>query len=492
MTIQDQPTTSQAEATRRHPLLEMIFARVERKWLVLIAVATGSLMGAIDISIANVALPVIHQDLGSTVALVEWVVTIYLLVVCALLLSFGRLGDMRSHKQVYTTGFVVFTISSVLCGLAWNVETLTLARALQAMGAAGVFSNSQAILTSTFPPSERGRAMGLQAMTLFVGQMMGPVLGGWLIDHFSWRAVFYINLPIGVITVAMCWLFIPREDRKVGRQREPFDFFGAVIFAVAFTLLLVALNQGYQWGWTSPKLLLMVAGTIALLAIFVGWEHRREYPLLDLQMFRIRLLAMSSMSAILNYMAVYSVTFLMPFYLIQGRHMTPSRTGLLLMIQPAVMSISAPIFGALSDRIGTRRPSMLGMTVLGGGLLLMARLRGDSPLSWVALGLLLTGLGNGMFMVPNNSAIMGSAPANRKGIASGVLATARYIGMIFGVGVSGAVFTTMLSRNTESALFEGVRLGFVIAAVASFAGVFTCSTRDLAPHRGEGMSSLGE
>ena len=162
------------------------------------------------------------------------------------------------------------------------------------------------------------------------------------------------------------------------------------------------------------------------------------------------------------------------------------------MIQPAIMSVSAPIFGALSDRIGTRQPSMLGMAVMGGGLLVLASLGADSSMRMVALGLALTGLGNGLFMVPNNSALMGAAPPHRQGVASGVLATSRYIGMILGVGVSGAVFTTLLARNTPAALFEGVRLGFLIAAVASFLGVVSSSTRALPAHRGDGMSALGE
>jgi len=468
----------------------MIFARVERKWLVLIAVATGSLMGAIDISIANVALPVIHRELGSTVAMVEWVVSIYLLVVCALLLSFGRLGDLRSHKLVYIWGFVVFTISSGLCGLAWNVEALIFARGLQAIGAAAIFSNSQAILTGNFPPTERGRAMGLQAIMIFVGQMMGPVLGGWLIDHFNWRAVFYINLPVGALAVALCIIFIPREKRH-GRK-EPFDFVGAVIFGTAFSMLLIGLNQGYERGWLSPEILLALIGTIVLLVIFVWWESRRKHPLLHLELFKVRLFSMTVASAIFNYMGVYTITFLIPFYLIQGRELTPSRTGLLLMIQPAIMSVSAPIFGALSDRIGTRRPSMAGMAMLGCGLVVMASLGANSSMRMVALGLAMTGLGNGLFMVPNNSALMGAAPRHRQGVASGVLATSRYIGMILGVGVSGAVFTTMLARHTATALFDGVRMGFIIAAVACFVGVITCSTRDLPAHHGDGMSALGE
>ena len=445
------------------------------KWWVLLAVGVGSLLGAIDASVVNLCLPVIRRELGSSVAMVEWVVSIYLLVVCGLLLTFGRLGDLHGYKRLYLLGFVVFTTGSALCGLAWSVPILIAFRGLQALGASIQFACAPAILTGNFPASQRGQALGLQAFMIYFGQMAGPILGGWLTDHFSWRAVFYINVPIGLAAVAMGIHFIPRDQPKT--QAEPFDPAGAALFMAGFVVLLIALNQGYDRGWASPSILMLLVGAILLLFLFVLLERRLANPLLDLKLFDDRVFSMSVASAVLNYISVYTVLFLLPFYLIQGRGLSPGQAGLLFTMQPAVMSIAAPISGFLSDRIGTRRPSMLGMAILGTGLFMLSRLHPDSSMVYVGAALGTCGLGTGIFIAPNNSALMGSAPKHRQGIASGVLATARYVGMILGVGIAGAIFTTLLSRHTATALFEGIRGGFLAASIAGFLGCLTSAVR---------------
>lgn len=315
------------------------------KWWVLLAVGVGSLLGAIDASVVNLCLPVIRRELGSSVAMVEWVVSIYLLVVCGLLLTFGRLGDLHGYKRLYLLGFVVFTTGSALCGLAWSVPILIAFRGLQALGASIQFACAPAILTGNFPASQRGQALGLQAFMIYFGQMAGPILGGWLTDHFSWRAVFYINVPIGLAAVAMGIHFIPRDQPKT--QAEPFDPAGAALFMAGFVVLLIALNQGYDRGWASPSILMLLVGAILLLFLFVLLERRLANPLLDLKLFDDRVFSMSVASAVLNYISVYTVLFLLPFYLIQGRGLSPGQAGLLFTMQPAVMSIAAPISGFL-------------------------------------------------------------------------------------------------------------------------------------------------
>jgi len=446
-----------------------------RKWWILTTVSIGSLMGAIDITVVNIILPVVRRDLGTTVASVEWVFTIYLLVVGALLLTFGRLGDLRGHKRLYVAGFIIFTLSSCLCGLAWNVAALIVARGLQAVGASMIFSSSPAILTGNFPATERGRALGLQAIMIYLGQMVGPPLGGWLTDHFSWRAVFYINAPVGILTITLSMIFIPDDKNEVGT--ESFDFMGAIFFAVALTALLLGLNRGHERGWTSPLIQALLAGAGLMLIAFVLRERRCPHPLLDPALFRNRVFTLTVVSSILNYAAVFMATFLLPFYLIQGRGLSPSRTGVLFMIQPAILGIVSPVIGELSDRIGTRRPAMTGMAILACGLVLLSRLGASSSLYVVEVGMVLAGLGTGLFFVPNNSAMLGSAPRNRQGIAAGVLATARYVGMILGVGIAGAIFTTFLTRQTATALFEGISAGLITAAVAAFIGCVTSNVR---------------
>jgi EmrB/QacA subfamily drug resistance transporter len=456
---------------------------VQPKWWVLLAVGVGSFMGSLDASAVNIILPTLHRELGGSVATIEWVVTIYLLVVCGLLLTVGRLGDLHGHKRLYILGFAIFTLGSAICGLAWSVSSLVAARVVQGIGAAILFSCSPAILTGNFPASERGQALGLQAIMVYMGSMAGPMLGGWLTDHVSWRAVFYVNVPVGLMASFLCIKFIPVDEPK--EQKEGFDIAGAILFMAAFTSLLLGLNQGYERGWTSPSIECTMTAAAVLMILFVLLESRLTHPLVDLSLFRRTQFSMSVTSAVLNYIAVFTILFLMPFYLIQGRGLSASQAGLLMTIQPAVMTISAPLSGILSDRIGTRRPATLGMALLCAGLYLLSRLNPESSMTYVGVSMGLAGLGTGIFVAPNNSALMGAAPKHRQGLAAGVLATARNAGMVLGIGIAGAIFTSFLTRHTPTAMFEGIRASFLAASAMGFLGCLTSAVRKDVRHDSE-------
>jgi EmrB/QacA subfamily drug resistance transporter len=441
------------------------------RWWVLLAIGAGTFMAALDGSVVNTTLPVIRAAFAADVARIEWVVTVYLLVLSSLLLSFGRLGDLHGHRRVYLSGFALFIAGSALCGLAPGVEALIAFRALQALGAAMLSSNSPAILTKSFPSAERGRALGLQATMTYLGLTAGPSLGGWLAQHVGWRMIFYINLPVGLAALALSARFVPR-DRPAGRA-PPFDLPGSAAFIVSLVALLLALNQGHAWGWTSPAVLALLAAASLALAGFVALERRAPHPMLDLNLFRNPLFSGATASAVFNYICIFSVLFLMPFYLIQGRGLNAAQAGLLLTAQPLVMAAVAPLSGALSDRIGTRAPAGLGMAALAAGLLLLSRLGPQAPHSQIILALAVAGLGTGAFISPNNSALMGAAPRARQGIAAGVLATARNVGMVLGVGLAGAIFTTVLAHGAPGdpvALFDGVQAAFRVAAGFAAAG----------------------
>jgi EmrB/QacA subfamily drug resistance transporter len=404
---------------------------------------------------------VVQQAFKSDIATVEWAITIYLLVVSGLLLTVGRLGDMRGHKMMYIAGFAIFVASSALCGLAGSTGILIFFRAVQASGAAMLYANSPAILTKTFPASQRGRALGLQATMTYLGLTVGPSLGGFLAEKFSWRAVFYINVPVGLIAMLLSLYFIRKDQGEAtGIQ---FDLPGALLFMSGLVALLLGLNQGQDWGWESFPVLGLFAATIVLLALFVSRENRIENPMLDLSLFKQRIFSAATTSAVFNYVVLYSTLFLMPYYLIQGRGLDPSQAGLLLTAQPLVMAISAPISGALSDKIGSRLPATLGMFILGIGMFLLSHLGPNTSQGYIVLGLAISGLGTGIFISPNTSALMGAAPRNRQGIASAVLATARNMGMALGVGLAGAILTTIMAGSSSLALYEGVNIGFYMA-----------------------------
>lgn len=448
-----------------------------RKWYILLAVGLGTFMTAIDASVANVTLPVLRNYFTSDVTTVEWVVTIYLLVVSGLLLSFGRLGDLRGHKTIYLIGFVIFISGSAICGAATSLPILIGSRALQALGGAMLYANSPAILTGNFPIQQRGQALGLQATMTYLGLMVGPSLGGWLLDQFSWRAVFYINLPVGLLALYLSFRNIPGEETP--KTKDTFDIPGAVTFMAGLSALLLGMNQGDVWGWTSPGTLGLLGLAIVILVVFLLIERHTASPMLDLSLFQVRLFSATSTSALLNYICVYSIVFLMPFYLIQGRGFTPGYAGLLLTAQPLIMAIIAPISGTLSDRIGSRVLSTVGMGIMAAGLYLLSRISADTPASQVILNLAIVGFGTGMFISPNTSALMSSAPRNRQGIASGVLATARNVGMVLGVGLAGAIFSTIAGRQVASnaSLYQGISASFLVAAGIGVFGMFVSAMR---------------
>jgi EmrB/QacA subfamily drug resistance transporter len=379
---------------------------------------------------------------------------------------------------MYVAGFLIFVGASAVCGLASTVTVLVAARTVQAIGAAMLFANSPAILTRSFPPQQRGQALGLQAMMTYLGLTVGPSLGGWLTQSVSWRAVFYINVPVGLLAFTLSLVFIP-ADKPAAAQTEHFDWPGAVLFAAGLGALLLGLNQGDAWGWTSPAVLACGAAALILLGSFLRVEMRTPSPMLDLSLFKVRVFSASTASAVLNYVCLYCVIFLMPFYLLQGRGLNPAQAGLLLTAQPIIMAIVAPISGSFSDRIGSRLLATVGMVVMAGGLFLLSSLKPDSANSAILVGLAVTGLGTGIFISPNTSALMGSAPRQRQGIASGILATARNVGMVLGVGLAGAILTSMMASQGagDQALFTAVHTGLLVGAGVALVGALISLVR---------------
>lgn len=467
------------ERRSSHPVeLPETLTGAGRKWLILVAIGAGTFMSALDVSVVNTVLPIINKNFNSQVATVEWVVIVYLLLVSGLLPSFGRLGDLRGHKTIYIAGFFVFIFSSLLCGFSASVGALVGARALQALGAAMLSANSPAILSKSFPAHQRGQALGLQATMTYLGLTVGPSLGGWLTELISWQVVFFINLPVGLLALVLSWKFIPMDSGS--DIKEPFDWPGALLFMAGLTSLLLGLNQGHNWGWLSPSIISLLLLAAICLALFTWREQVTQFPMLDLRLFRSRMFSASVISAVINYICVYSIIFLMPFYLLQGRGLSPSQAGLLLTTQPIVMAVVAPLSGTLSDRVGTLLPTTAGMSILAIGMFLLSRLGPESSYLSIMLCLTVTGLGIGIFISPNSSALLGSAPRRRQGIASALMATARNIGMVLGVGISGAIFTTLLAHSPDDprSLYQAASVSFLVAAGFALAGVLSSSIRN--------------
>jgi EmrB/QacA subfamily drug resistance transporter len=410
-----------------------------RKWYVMAAVAMSTFLATIDGSIVNVALPTLVRELGADFATVQWVVLAYLLTLSTLLLSMGRLGDMVGKKPVYTAGFVVFTAGSVLCGLAPTVQWLVAFRVIQAVGASMTLALGMAIVTEAFPPSERGRALGLNGTMVSIGIVIGPTLGGLIIDSLSWNWIFFVNLPVGIAGTLMAWRFVP-SLKPAGRQR--FDFAGAATLFGGVLALLLALTVGQRLGFGETRVLLLVAGSLALLAAFVAIERRSSQPMIDLGLFRNRLLSVNLVSGLLTFVSMGGTIILMPFLLENVLGYSTRQVGLLMATVPLGIGVVAPISGALSDRVGTRPITVIGLLCMLFGFYAMSTVGLETTTLGFILSFLPVGVGMGIFQSPNNSAVMGSVPRQRLGVASGLLSITRTLGQTMGIAVVGALWAS--------------------------------------------------
>jgi len=444
-------------------------ADYSRKWYVLAAVSMGILLATIDGSIVNVALPTLVDTFGSNFAQVEWVVLAYLLTLSTLLLSVGRLADMKGKKRIYTAGFVVFTIGSVLCGLAPAINWLIGSRVLQAVGAAMILALGSAIVTEAFPPSERGRALGTTGTMVSLGIILGPTVGGLLIDAFSWRSIFFVNLPVAIVGIAMALRFVP-SSRPKGGQR--FDFLGAgTLFASMFSFLL-ALSLGQNLGFGDLRVLILFALFAIFLAAFVTVERRSSQPMVDLTLFHNKLLSVNLITGFISFVGTAGTIILMPFYLQGVLGYDPRQVGLLMAVVPVVAGILAPISGSLSDRFGTRPMTVAGLAMLMFGFFSLSTLGLHTTGLGYILRFLPFGLGIGLFQSPNNSAIMGSAARERLGIVSGLLALTRTLGQTTGIALMGAAWAGLTFAHAGGALPGGATAAPAAAQVAALHGVF--------------------
>jgi EmrB/QacA subfamily drug resistance transporter len=427
-TLQAPATTLEVEQGSQSP----------NKWAVMAIVAVGIFMATLDSSIVNISLPTIAHYFGVALSgAVEWVIIAYLVVIAGVLLTIGRLADMVGHKPIWLAGLVIFTAGSAICGASLSLGMLIAARALQGLGGALLMAISPAMLTSAFPANERGRALGLNAVVVALGVSVGPTLGGIITEHFTWRWIFYVNVPIGAIGF-IASIRVLTERLRLGRGR--FDPLGALLLAIGLVALTMGLSFGQEWGWTSPLLIgSIVIGIVALFSLVVV-EQRVSDPIIDLSLLKRRVFLSANMSLILSFLALFAVSFMLPFYLEELRGFSTEQAGLLLTPLPLTIAVVAPFSGMLADRFGTRWLAAGGLAVACLGLVLISQLNAHSSVWDIIWRLVVTGVGQAMFQSPNNSALLGSAPRGQQGVASGFLATGRVVGQSLSVALAGAIF----------------------------------------------------
>lgn len=466
------------------------------KWAVLAILAIGVFMATLDTSIVNISLPTIAHYFGVPLnGAIEWVIIAYLVVIAGVLLTTGRLADMIGRKPIWVAGLIIFTTGSVICGASISLGMLIAARALQGLGGAFIMAVSPAILTNAFPASERGRALGMNAVIVALGVSVGPTLGGLITEHFTWRWIFFVNVPFGIIgVIATLRVLTERMRRNPGR----FDPMGAVLLGIGLVALTLGLSFGQEWGWSSPLLIgTLVVSILAIVALVIV-ETRVANPIIDFSLLKRRVFLSANVSLILSFLALFAVSFMLPFYLEELRGFSTAEAGLLLTPLPLTIAVIAPFSGALADKIGTRWLAAGGLTVACIGLILISQLNAHSQVWDIVWRLVVTGVGQAMFQSPNNSALMGAAPRNQQGAASGFLATGRVVGQSISVALAGAIFAAfggataglvLSSNQTSQALSpeqinllqqtftSGFHAAFIVCACVAAIGVLTSLVR---------------
>jgi EmrB/QacA subfamily drug resistance transporter len=440
-----------------------------KKWLVLASVSMGIFLATIDGSIVNISLPTLVHAFETDFALVQWVVLSYLLTVTTLMLGVGRLADIYGKKRIYTAGFIVFTLGSVLCGLSPTIQALIGFRVVQAVGASMTMALGMAIVTEAFPGHERGRALGITGTVVSVGIAVGPTLGGFIIQNASWHWIFFVNLPIGILGTWMVLRYVP-DFKPAGGQR--FDYWGALTLCIMLLAFLVGLTLGQRLGFGSAAVIVLLATAVAFLAIFINLELRVEQPMLDLRLFKNSLFSVSLTTGFIVFICLSGSLLLVPFYAENVLGMNPQQTGLLMGVVPLALGIVAPISGALSDRYGSRPITVAGLAMLTLGFFLVSGLDADTSIPEYVLRFLPVGIGMGMFQSPNNSAIMGAAPRSRLGIASGMLSVTRTLGQTTGIAILGALWAGQVFKYVGNVLPGGATNAPIAAQVAGLQFTF--------------------
>jgi len=425
----------------------------KKKWKIFFLVATSIFMSTLDSSIVNIALPYMMQDLQTDLQTIQWVVLIYLVTVSSLLLTFGRFSDIKGRAPVYILGFTLFVAGSLLCGMARTPQLLTVSRVVQGCGASMLMACSPALIVDVFPVQERGKVLGMMGAVVAAGLTTGPAVGGIILEYFSWRFIFYINIPIGIAAV-IGGMFVLKGIPTARGSNEPMDKTGSVLLILIISSLIIFLTQLSRWGIASiPSL--SFAGLCILASIgFVANEARSDYPLFDMELLKIKLFIFPVISSAILFAALFVIVFMMPFYLTYPCGFSASKTGSIMIVLFLFLLFVSPVSGMLYNTFGSRWLCVIGMSILAVSLISLMQIHPSMGVLSILWRIALAGIGTALFVSPNNTAILSCVPLSRRGIASGAVATSRNLGMVIGVALAGLIFTRSFSTLTNGSSLE--------------------------------------
>jgi EmrB/QacA subfamily drug resistance transporter len=442
----------------------------KEKRVLLVVASLASFLVPYTVSSLNVALPAISALFDIDAVTLGWVTSAYLLTAAICIVPFGKLADMYGRKRFFILGNILFAMGSLLAAISWSGPVIITARVIQALGGAMVFSTSIAIITSVFPPGERGRAIGIITATVYAGLSLGPFIGGVLTQNIGWPSIFLVNIPLALLVIVLTFLYIPGEWAEAGKRR--FDLTGAalysmMLFGCIYGLTLLPSLSGIFW---------MVLGLVVL-ALFLWWEQRVPEPMVDIALFKKSpVFLFSNIAALINYAMVFAVGFLISLYLQYNRGIDPQTTGLILIGQPVVQMIVSPYAGHLSDRIEPRILATAGMAITTAGLGILMLISPTTPLVVIIAGLAILGLGYGLFSSPNTNAIMSSVEMRYLGLASAMVSTMRAIGQMLSLAIAMLVFsvvigTVRISPAVYPELQQSITIAFAVFFVLGLVGI---------------------
>jgi EmrB/QacA subfamily drug resistance transporter len=439
--------------------------KIEYKWVALSCTSLGAFFSVLSGNTLIIALPDIMKDLHADMITIMWTVMVYMLALTILVPSFGRIADMFGRKKLYVWGFIVFTFGSLLCGFSNSGLQLILFRLVQSVGGALLVANSAPIVADAFSKKELGKVMGINAMVISIASVAGPILGGVLVN-LGWRNIFFINIPIGIF--GALWAGIQLKELDVIPKNQKFDWKGTITFTVGMLLLLSALTMGGLQGWLNINIFILFAASIVFMGLFIHFENHTEQPMLDLRLFKSRILAFAFASTLLNGIARGAVTFLLIFYFQGIKGMDPVFAGIMLSPLAISMMITSPISGFLSDKFGSRQLSSIGLGISALGLLGMMRINANTSLLELGIWMFIIGFGSGMFFSPNSREIMCAVPSDRRGIAAGVRTMMNNAGSVFSIALTMAIVSSSITSDAMQGLFTGTQIGSQGIAIAEF------------------------
>lgn len=413
--------------------------------IVLVVILIGGFMSMLDSSIVNVALAAMMSAFGVGADEIDWVLTVYMLVLGISVPTSGWLGDYFGLKKFYLISLAIFTVGSGLCALAWNVPTLTFARGIQALGGGMIMPLTMAMIFKITPRKIIGKAMAGYGMVFVVAPAIGPTVGGYLVEYVSWRWIFTINLPIGIIGILLGLWLIPEMKSE---KPDKFDIWGALLSAAGMFCILFVLSEGAGWGWTSLKSIMLIYASCVFMGLFIWWELKNPEPLLDLRIFKNLNFTMGNLSLVLITIGMYGVLFYIPIFLQAVRGMGALEVGLLMLPPALVSAVSMPISGALYDRFGPRYPAAIGVLLLAWSTYMFSYLDLATPVSFIIFWNSVRSIGMGLAMMPVQTALMSEIPKALVGRASAMNNIITRVSGSFGIAILAVIMTQRLAYHS--------------------------------------------